>query len=213
MAHPLPATSARVLYNAEPLRLGVELPPPSPEDLPRTCFKLAALERVRAETSDYVRAVLDAAALRGEHRFVVVDVKVQEVEAGRFPCIPGWHCDSVLDPHHPSRPEVHHLFVSGAACLTEFVAEPVELEVGPAASPRAFLRALARQVARLDPAVRAVPSCRLVEYGRLDLHRGARAREDERRLLVRVTETDVIEPRRAAPRPAPSPRRETAWTT
>lgn len=193
-AAPLPATRRGFVYNAEPLREGARWPQPGLDDLPMASFKHAALERVRDETTDYVRAVLDAVPLRGGHRRVVVDVKVSQILPGRYPCLPGWHCDSVLDPDHPSRPEVHHLFVSGAACLTEFVAAPVALEVGPAASPQAFLRDLQRQLAALDPPVRAVPSCQLVEYGRFDLHRGARGRAHELRLLVRVSETDVIEP-------------------
>lgn len=191
---PLPRRVSRFTYNREPLALGASLPPPGVDDLPAVTFKVAELERVRAETTDYVRAVLDAVRLRGEHRWVVVDVKVTEVVPGRHPCLPGWHCDTVLDPHHDSRPEVHHLLVSGAACLTEFVAAPVELTIGPAASPAAFLADVNRQLDALAPPVRAVPSCRVVEYGRFDLHRGVRGRARESRLLVRVTETDLVAP-------------------
>lgn len=194
MSAPLPSAPGRFVYNAAPLRLGASLPPPGAGDLPRVTFKHAPLERVRAESGDWVRAVLDAVALRGLHRWVVVDVKVTAIEPGRYPCIPGWHCDSVLDPLHPSRPEVHHLLVTGTASLTEFVAAPVELEIGPAPSARAFLAGLGRQLAAQEPPVRAVPSCRLVEYGRFDLHRGARGVARETRVLVRVTETDVIQP-------------------
>lgn len=191
---PLPVRPGRFTYNREPPGLGVSLPAPARDDLPAVTFKNADPARVRADTTDYVRAVLDAVALRGRHRWVVVDVKVTEVVPGRHPCLPGWHCDTVLDPHHASRPEVHHLFVTGAACLTEFVAAPVELELAPAPSPVAFLAHLNRQLAALDPPVRAVPSCRLVEYGRFDLHRGVPGRGRETRLLVRVTETDVVAP-------------------
>lgn len=196
----LPARTERFVYGREPLGLGASLPPPGPDDLPAATFKNAGLERVRAETTDYVRRVLDAVALRGQHRHVVVDVKVTDIEPGRPPCIPGWHCDSVLDPRHPSRPEVHHLFVTGSASLTEFVDGPVELEIGPARSPQAFLREVNRQLEELAPRVRSAPSCRLVEYGRFHLHRGALGRGRERRLLVRVTETDLIRPTSSARR-------------
>lgn len=191
---PLPLRPTRFTYNREPLALGASLPPPGDDDLPTITFKHADLERVRAETTDYVRAVLDAISLRGRHRWVVVDVKVTEIVPGRHPCLPGWHCDTVLDPHHETRPEVHHLFVSGGASLTEFVAAPVELAIGPAPSPAAFLADVNRQLAALAPPVRAVPSCRLVAYGRFDLHRGTRGRARETRLLVRVTETDLVAP-------------------
>lgn len=194
MSAPLPAVAARFVYNRAPLRAAAVLPPPGPGDVPGTTFKLASLERVRGETTDWVRAALDAVALRGLHRWVVVDVKVTEVVPGRCPCLPGWHCDSVLDPFHPSRPEVHHLVVTGTACLTEFVAAPVALDVRPATSPKAFLADVNRQLAALGPPVRAVPSCQVVEYGRFDLHRGARGTARETRLLVRVTETDLIAP-------------------
>lgn len=194
MALLLPAAPARFVYNRAPLRAGAALPPPGPADLPRATFKSAGLERVRAETTDYVRAVLDAVRLEGRHRRVVVDVKVSRIVPGRHPCIPGWHCDGVLDPDHPSRPEVHHLFVTGTACLTEFVAAPVELDIGPARSPQAFLAALNRQLEALDPPVRSAPSCTVVTYGRFDLHRGAVGKGHETRLLVRVTETDLLQP-------------------
>lgn len=200
MIPPLPVALGRFVYNREPPRAGASLPPPGTDDLPRATFKHAGLERVRAETTDYVRAVLDAVDLRGLHRWVVVDVKVSQLVAGRYPCIPGWHCDSVLDPHHPTRPERHHLFVSGDASLTEFVAAPVELTIGPASSARAFLAGVDRQLATLDPPVWSIPSCQVVEYGRFDLHRAARSRANETRLLVRVTETDLIQPTCAARR-------------
>jgi hypothetical protein len=191
---PLPQVAGRVVYNRTPLRAGAVLPPPGPGDVPRATFKHASLERVRAETTDWVRAVLDAVPLRGAHRWVVVDVKVTDLVPGRLPCVPGWHVDAVLDPFHATRPEVHHLLVTGTGCLTEFVAAPVELDVRPATCPKAFLADVNRQLALLDPPVRAVPSNTLVEYGRLDLHRGARAVARETRVLVRVTETDLIAP-------------------
>lgn len=203
----LPTRRERFVYNAEPLGRGQRFPAPREQDFPALGFKYAALERVRAQTSDYVRAVLDAVPLAHEHRYVVVDVKVSQLRAGQPPCIPGWHCDVVLDPRHPSRPEVHHLFVSGQHGLTEFVAEPVELEVGPARSPQAFLRELGEQLAGQPPALTALESCQLTRYGRWHLHRGALAAEAERRLLVRVTETDLIRPTTRRER-----RQETSWT-
>lgn len=191
---PLPRRSGRFTYNAAPLTLGASLPAPGAADLPRVALKGADLERVRSGTTDDVRAGLDAAALRGRHRRVAVDVKVSQVVPGRYPCLRGWHVDAVLDPEHASRPEVHHLFVSGARCLTELVASPDELALGPARSAAALLGDLNRQLAAIDPPVRSGPSCQVVEGGRFDLHRGARGRGLEARLLVRVSETNVVAP-------------------
>ena len=59
------------------------------------------------------------------------------------------------------------------------------------------------QVRVLAPPTLRVPSCRIVTYGRLDLHRATRGLFAERRLLVRVTETDVKRPfERETPLPA-----------
>ena len=60
VAPPLPATRARFVYNREPPRPAAILPPPALEDLPAMTWKNAALELVRRDTTDYVRAVLDS---------------------------------------------------------------------------------------------------------------------------------------------------------
>ncbi len=184
------------MFNAEPLRPGAALPPPAPGDLPSGGFRGASLERVRARTTPYVRRVLDAVALgqAGPRRFVLVEVRVDDIVAGRAPGMGTWHIDTVPEPRHPSSPEVHHLFVTGAASLTEFLAGPVELEVPVGCGAYDRMAALDAQVRALAPPTQRVPSCQVVTYGRLHLHRASRGLFAERRLLVRVTETDVRRP-------------------
>lgn len=193
--------SARVVFNARPLRLGATLPPPGPGDIPAFTLRGASLERARERVGQYVLRILDAAplGLDGPRRFTLVEVRVDDIVPGRSPAMGTWHIDTVPDPRHASAPEVHHLFVTGGASLTQFLAGPTELEVdGDDGDERggayARMAALDAQVRALDPPALRVPSCRIVTYGRLDLHRATRGLYAERRLLVRVTETDVQRP-------------------
>lgn len=184
-----------VLWNAAPLRFGAPFPQPGEADFPSCGFDHSSLAFVRERATPYVQRVLDAALLESQHRHVVVDVRVVRIERGKRPGIRGWHMDTVGDPWHASRPEVHHLFVSGTASLTEFLAAPTELDVPRGLAPHDLMRWLDDELRAREPATVRIPSCTLVSYGRLDLHRATPGLADARRLLVRVTETDVLRPR------------------
>ena len=55
---------------------------------------------------------------------------------------------------------------------------------------------LKAQIAETYPDVKEVevPSCQIVTYGRYDFHRGSVSLADGKRLLIRVTETDLVRP-------------------
>lgn len=184
-------------FNFDPLDFGPTLAQPTETDFPETCYKTADYAFVYRNTNAYVRAVLDAVgsklALSKRKRFLV-DIKVHDLEQGKFACIPGWHCDSVIDPRHETPGEVHHLFVSGGAGLTEFIAEPVTLTLPSGLKGRRLLSNMQAQLEGKTPQVVSVPSCQVVTYGRWDFHRATKALYNERRLLVRITETDLISP-------------------
>lgn len=184
----------KLTFNAASLALGAVLPQPTVSDLETPCYRHAGLELVREDSSDYVKSVLAAVPLRGDRRWVGVDVEVGWVEAGKRVGTGLWHVDTVTDLRHPSRPERHHLFVSGQACLTEFLAEPLELELDPSEEEGLRRARLDADVRRAGVNVRALQSCQITSYGRLHLHRAALATHDELRLRVRVTETDVLRP-------------------
>jgi hypothetical protein len=175
----------RCIFNHTPFALGAALPPPV--TLPHS-VRSVPLERL--ETTDDVRRIIDAMPLVGR-RFARVEVRASMTRTGETLGLPTWHLDAQPDPFHPTRPEVHHLFVSGTASLTEFVAEPVALDVALDLPPYARMFDLDAQLRALAPPTVKIPSCRIVTYGRLDLHRATPATHEEPRLLVRVTESDL----------------------
>jgi hypothetical protein len=182
-----------VLWNAAPIKVGAAFPPARPEDFPERGFDRSELGFVRERATPYVRQVLDRVQLEGERRFVIVDLRLSWIERGKRPGLLGWHMDTVSDPAHPTPPEVHHLFVTGTASLTEFLAEPVRLDVPLGLSPRATMRAIDSMLEK-EVATLRVPSCQIVTYGRFHLHRATPGLHEERRMLLRVTETDVLRP-------------------
>lgn len=181
---------ARLLFNKTPPLEGRQFPQPLAEDFPREFWKNGDHDRVLKGTTDYIRNIVSAVELVGNHSRVLIDIKVQDLKPGMPTCIPGWHCDSVVDVNHPSRPEVHHLFVTGFDALTQFIDEPIELNY-PKDAPLSHLQ---EQIKAINPKSRTLQSATWTTYGRTDFHRGAITRKAHRRLLVRVTETDLILP-------------------
>lgn len=188
-------TIRRVIFGAEPLALGPSLPPPSPDDLPARGLRGASLEAARAAATPYVAKLLDLAPLARDRRFVLVELRVAVLAAGEVPGQATWHIDTVAEPWHDSAPERHHLFVGSDACLPELLAGPVTLDVPAGGGAYARMQALDDQLRALRPATVVAPACRFVTYGRLHLHRARPALRADRRLLLRVTETDVVRPR------------------
>lgn len=188
------------VFNAEPLVLGATVPPPGPADFPDLGFRGAPLATVRERTTEWVRRALDALPIVGDRRHVLVELRVSTIRPGHTAGMSTWHMDTVPDPWHPSPPERHHLLVTGTASLTEFLAGPLELRVAVDEPPYARMWDLDAQLRALAPPTVRVPSCRATTYGRLHLHRATPGTHEERRLLLRVTETDVGRPvRRAVP--------------
>jgi len=180
-----------VQFNEKALELGPKLRQPRIEDL-RGCsmFKYAPLDYIHGLTP-YVKKVIGHAPIVGNHKYVLVDVKISKVQKGRWSCLRGWHCDVTMNPVRPERPEKHHLFVSGHNCLTEFVKHPslIQFDDKIRYPNKSWIDDQLEGCSVIE-----VPSCQYVTYGRRTLHRGPKAKEDEIRLLVRITETDIILP-------------------
>lgn len=181
-------TTAVINYNTEkPSKENALLCPIHKTHYPEFTCKNAEFDLIYKKSNHYIHYVLNNIKLRNKHKYVAVDVKVHDLKVGECPCIPGWHCDTTIELRD-ELPEVHHLFVTGEGCLTEFIDEPLSLKHGS-------LYELQRQI-RKDVKVKAIDSCTITTYGRFDFHRGPIAKINEKRLLVRVTETDIIVPNR-----------------
>ncbi|MNC07915.1 hypothetical protein D3C75_554800 [compost metagenome] len=121
--------------------------------------------------------------VEGKHKKVLVDLKVADLKAEDYTCIPGWHIDTVTDPRHDSLPENHLIYTN--VFPTEFVRDPVEFS-----EDKYHFVDVTDDIPK-DNYISAKPNS-IHKYGRFHLHRGAQVTSDCRRVLVRITETDVI---------------------
>lgn len=189
-------------FNSKPLVIEKSFNQPTNSDFPKETFKNAEINFVSKHTTNYVREIINSVVLSNKRKYVVVDVKTHNIKPGYYPCLPGWHCDTVVDPRHDSEPEIHHLFVSGTASLTEFIAHPVTLDLPELTGgiimlqSGSLLKSFRKQLEKINPKIVSIPSATLVAYGRYDFHRGSKGKFEEKRLLIRVTESDIITPTR-----------------
>ena len=165
-------------------------------ELPPTDWKYAPIELVDKTLPRFFQTVLDQTPIRGNHKRILVDVKVQNLVPDRESCLPGWHLDGPGCPLHESRPEVHHLFISGGA-PTEFIAQKLVMSVPDATTHQ---KDLLPQIPE-DVAVEPIGLNAFYSFTRFDWHRGVFADKPLTRVLIRVTETDVIQPVRYPVKP------------
>jgi len=144
--------------------------------------------------NDYVRYVLNNIPIFGQHKRVLIDLKVHDLKPEFVPCVPGWHLDGSINPKKlPKQPEIFTLFVTGEHSLTEFLTKEIQLEVNDRWDFAMMSKACSRLVPKDYPS-QSIPSCQFASYGDHYFHRGKLSTGYERRLLVRTTETDIIEP-------------------
>ena len=142
---------------------------------PSEDFKYADLNFVYPRTSSLVRQIVDKAPITGRYKRVLIDVKVQDLHPEICSCIPGWHLDGSMQEI-----EIHHLCVLNGP-QTEFIDEP--LYISDASKIPADVR------------ITTAREGFITTFSSLDFHRGVYATKPTRRLLVRLTETNIIQPR------------------
>lgn len=158
---------------------------PEVGDWPADDWKYADVEFVFPRTNDLVRKLIAAAPLSGGFKRVLIDVKVQDLTPDFYSCIPGWHIDGAF-PDEAVAPDRHHLFVMNGP-LTEFIDEPVTCSVGDPVDMQDVLRQIP-----LDVKITTCAPNAITTFTSFDFHRGVRATEPTRRLLVRLTETNTV---------------------
>lgn len=202
---------AKVLFSRNPLIYGKTISPPTTLDIKSSVgLWNASLEDALRYGGDLTRAALGAITLRHDRQYIVVDVKVHMLMPRFMPAIPSFHTDGVprgkdLNPASKGDPDIlaqenpslrsprYHLLVTGEGCLTQFVDEPIALEVPDSPTPDLYTL-VNRQVKEKQPRLVSVPSCQVVEWDWWNLHSAVPASKHEWRYLVRVTETDFIHP-------------------
>lgn len=171
-----PVTEHPRWYNAE--RRGetpLPIQPVDVRDFPPEDFKYADVDFVYPRTNGLVKTIIETAPLTNRFKRVLIDIKVQDLHPEICSCLPGWHLDGSMQEI-----EVHHLCVLNGP-QTEFINEPLFLD----------------QHHNIPDDVAVAPAREgfITTFTSLDFHRGVFATKPTRRLLVRLTETNIIQPR------------------
>lgn len=114
-----------------------------------------------------------------------VDYKVRDLEPGQCGCpLPGWHLDVVRNPNHRSRPDVHLIYTTevGTEMLMNHIPIPSDCED--------WKDCLNETVE--DEQIIQLPPNKVHFYNRFQIHRGPIVDRKLRRLMIRVTGTEVI---------------------
>lgn len=115
---------------------------------------------------------------------LLVDYKVRDLKAGNCGCpLDFWHLDVTENPNHPTKPDIHYLYSTHFG--TEFITTPM----GVFEEDTSFKQVLGRND-KFDYLI--VRPNTISRYTRANLHRGPRVTEDCRRMLLRLTLTEVI---------------------
>jgi hypothetical protein len=201
----------KLLFNRNPLKYGKSIEQPSTEIIKNTPqLWNASLEDALKYGGELTKAAIGAMDLKFDRKYIIVDTKIHMLMPGFYPAIPSWHTDGVprgeeLRPDVKGAPDIHaqewmtpsrfHLLVTGEGCLTDFVTTPIELNV-PDEPNTELYKMIHDQIEerKNDLEITTIPTCTVVEWDWWNIHRGVKAQKHEWRYLIRVTETDHMQP-------------------
>lgn len=199
-------------FNRGEVQFGNKIEKPSQDDIKNTQgLWNASFDDAFRFGGDVTRAALQAMNLRGDKKHIVVDVKTHMLMPGMIPAIPGWHTDGVprggktLSPASGA-PHIHmqigadspryHLLVVGGNCPTKFIASR-NINLVTENLPNLYA-GISSQVCEMDNKglldTYDAPDGQVVEWDWWELHTAQQARAPGWRYLIRVTETDYLEP-------------------
>lgn len=146
-------------------------------DLPPEDYKYADVDYVYPRTNGLVKHIIETAPLTtgGLYKRVLIDIKVQDLHPEICSCLPGWHLDGSMQEI-----ERHHLCVLNGP-QTEFINESLFLD--------------RHHLIPEDVEITTAREGFITTFTTLDFHRGVYATKPTRRILVRLTETNFIQPR------------------
>lgn len=201
-------------FNRGEVQFGNKIEKPSQDDIKNTQgLWNASFDDAFRFGGDVTRAALQAMNLRGDKKHIVVDVKTHMLMPGMIPAIPGWHTDGVprggksLSPASGA-PHIHmqegtespryHLLVVGGDCPTKFIASR-NIDLVTENLPNLYA-GISSQVCEMDNKglldTYDAPDGQVVEWDWWELHTAQQARAPGWRYLIRVTETDYLEPQK-----------------
>lgn len=140
-------------------------------------FKYADFNFAYSKSSKVVQNILDSFKYENNHKYKLVDVKYLFLEKGWASCMLGWHIDVTTNVNHKEPKDIHHLYFSGAEANTIFLNKDINFD-----QPIT------------DDLIFVAPENTYIKYSRLHLHSASTAKISGYRLIVRVTETNIIKP-------------------
>lgn len=205
-----------MLFNRNKVVFGNDIIKPSQEDIKNTTgLWRCSVEDAIKFGGDITRNAIQAMNLRGDKKHIIVDVKTHMLMPGMIPAIPGWHTDGVprgegLTPNGKGKPNIraqenmssprYHLLVTGGDCPTRFIRErSIDLDI-PDGNTTELYASLSKQIqdnlksSECEYHTYDVPDSVVMEWDWWELHTAQRARTHGWRYLIRVTETDFVEP-------------------
>lgn len=156
---------------------------PTSKDYPEKTFKNFRLEKAMEYMNLYCRDVVMSMndSILENKKFKYVDVKVHDLNPGDNTANGLWHLDSSLNygPYYEN-----YLFVTGMYNLTEFV--DGEIEIGEHQSSKTFSDEVETKVKE----TKRIKSNTITRYYGDNIHRGVKCEKPEKRLLIRLINTD-----------------------
>lgn len=205
----------KMLFNRNTPELGGTITQPSEELIKNTvALHNASLEDALKYGGELTKQAISSMNLTFTKKHIIVDTKVHMLMPNFSPALSGWHTDGVprgeeLNPTVKKAPNIQsqeelddsifHLLVTGEGCLTKFIKESnFELEV-PATPDTSLYKMVNQQVKDKVNAGELteyeIPSCTAIKWDWWDLHTAQPSSKHEWRFLIRVTETDLHEPK------------------
>ena len=118
----------------------------------------------------------------------LVDYKVRDLKVGDCGCaLEGWHLDVVTNPNHNTKPDFHLIYSTEFG--TDFLTNPIYFDKDIDHFDKCI--SIYNFEYLESQTISANANC-VSAYSRFQLHRGPKVTRDCRRMLLRVTATQVI---------------------
>jgi hypothetical protein len=206
-----------MLWNRNYVKVGNSIVTPTQDAIENTFnLRQVSLEDAMRYGGSITRNAIGAMKFHGDRRNIIVDTKVHFLMPGMCPAIPGWHTDGVprgieLNPASNGKPVLsaqeqglitaprYHLLVTGNHCPTRFINEPMEISgmelVGSGPLYTNMTHIVDKRIAEGGVETADSPDSTVLEWDWWNIHTAQQATARGWRYLIRVTETDHIEPR------------------
>jgi hypothetical protein len=177
-----------MLLNSIPIVPLDTLKQPNIDEYPEDTFKNVEYKNLRNRNiSPYCRNVIDImySYVNSHKRYIYVFIQVQDLEVGNNTSGTGhWHLDSDLNAGELYE---NYIFITGFHNTTEFFKTPIEID--SATSSSHFNEQIEKQYYKERDSQLLEPTT-IYKYNGSNVHRGRVVKVAERRMLIRMSNTD-----------------------